>query len=337
MKKVAVVILNWNGEKLLKEFLPSVVRSIPNYAEIIIADNASNDNSVNFLKANYPQLKIIENQSNGGFAKGYNEALKLLNHPYLVLLNSDIETPNNWVEPVINFMESNPDIGAAMPKILHYKKKSNFEYAGAAGGFIDKWGYPFCRGRIFNELEEDYGQYNNNIPVFWATGACLFVRNEIFKNLNGFDEFFFAHMEEIDLCWRIQRAGFKIYAIGASHVFHLGGGTLNKLSPRKTFLNFRNNLLLLIKNDVSKGFWFRLIQKLTLDGVASLKFLLEGDFNHFFAILKAHFSFYYALPKYMKIRKKLKLELKNNNIIGIYTKSIIKSHFIQKKNCFSDL
>jgi len=280
MKKVAVVVLNWNGEKLLKEFLPSVINSLPIYAEVIIADNASDDNSIQFLKEHFPEVKIIKNKSNGGFAKGYNEALKTVNNPYIVLLNSDIETPNYWIEPVINAMELNPEIGAAMPKILQYKKKSHFEYAGAAGGFIDKWGFPFCRGRIFNELEEDHGQYNTNIPVFWASGACMFVRNELFKKLEGFDEFFFAHMEEIDLCWRIQRNGHKIYVIGESHVFHLGGGTLNKLSPRKTFLNFRNNLLLLVKNDVSKGFWFRLIKSYTRWS-RWFKILLNGNFKHF--------------------------------------------------------
>ena len=337
MKKVAVVILNWNGEKLLKEFLPSVINSIPVYAEVIIADNASDDNSIQFLKKSYPEIKILKNKSNGGFAKGYNEALKSVNNPYLVLLNSDIETPNNWVEPVIKAMELDPKIGAAMPKILQYKKKSHFEYAGAGGGFIDKWGFPFCRGRIFNELEEDRGQYNTDIPIFWATGACMFVRNDLFKKLDGFDEFFFAHMEEIDLCWRIQRNGYKIYAIGASHVYHLGGGTLNKVNSRKTFLNFRNNLLLLIKNDVSKGFWFRLIQKIILDWIGGSKFLISGNFKHFFAVLNAHLAFYQVLPRYLKIRKDLKLKLEAENIIGIYPKSIVKSHFIQKKNYFSEL
>ncbi|MBL57628.1 MAG: dTDP-Rha--alpha-D-GlcNAc-pyrophosphate polyprenol alpha-3-L-rhamnosyltransferase [Flavobacteriales bacterium] len=336
MKRVAVVILNWNGEKLLKEFLPSVVEYIPDYAEIIIADNASNDNSISFLEDNYPHIRIIKNTTNGGFAKGYNDALKQIDHHYIVLLNSDIETPENWIEPVINFMDNHPDVGAAMPKILQYKKKSHFEYAGAGGGFIDRWGYPFCRGRIFNDLEEDFGQYNSNIPIFWASGACMFVRNEVFKELNGFDEFFFAHMEEIDLCWRIQRAGYKVYAIGDSHVYHLGGGTLNKLSPRKTFLNFRNNLLLLTKNDVSRGFWLRLIQKLLLDGIAGVKFLFEGNFNHCIAIIKAHYSFFIHLPRYLKIRKTLHHQLGNNEIKGIYSDSVVRNYFLRKKRVFSE-
>ena len=335
MKKVAVVILNWNGEKLLAEFLPSVVNSIPEYTEVIIADNASSDGSVDFIKNNYPDLKIIQNATNGGFAKGYNNALKEVQNEYLVLLNSDIETPNNWVEPVIEFMEANNSVGVAMPKILQYQKKTHFEYAGAGGGFIDKWGFPFCRGRIFNELEEDKGQYDQNTPVFWATGACMFIRNELFKQLNGFDEFFFAHMEEIDLCWRIQRAGFDVYSIGASTVFHLGGGTLNKLSPQKTYLNFRNNLLLLVKNHPNRLFYVRLFQKLIFDGVAGAKFLLEGNFNHTLAVIKAHFSFYKVLPKYLKIRKQLQKDLKNEHIKGIYAKSIVIDHFLKKVKTFN--
>ena len=337
MKKVAVVILNWNGEKLLEEFLPNVVSTVPDYAEVIIADNASSDNSIQYLKNNFPELRIIQNSSNGGFAKGYNEALKEVDHEYLVLLNSDIETPNNWIEPVIEFMEANADVGAAMPKIRQYKNKPYFEYAGAAGGFIDKWGFPFCRGRLFNELEKDETQYNDNSPVFWATGACMFVKNDLFKKLNGFDEFFFAHMEEIDLCWRIQRAGYSIYSIGTSHVYHLGGGTLNKLSPRKTFLNFRNNLLLLTKNHPKKGFVLRMLQKLILDGLAGFKFLLEGDIKHMFAVIKAHFSFYACLPKYLKVRKELRSTLTNEIILGVYNGSIAKEHFLSKKKRFTDL
>lgn len=265
MFSVAVVILNWNGKNLLQEFLPSVINSLPDYAELIIADNASSDDSVAFIKQHYPQLQVINNAFNGGFAKGYNDALKNLEHEYLVLLNSDIETPQGWIEPVIEFMQANPQAGAAMPKIKQQVKKTYFEYAGAAGGYIDYLGYPFCRGRIFEELEKDEEQYNDITTVFWATGACMFVRNEIYKKLGGFDEFFFAHMEEIDLCWRIQRLGFSIHAIGTSEVYHVGGGTLNKTSPRKTFLNFRNNLLLLVKNETSRSLLFIILAKLFLD------------------------------------------------------------------------
>ena len=337
MKKVAVVILNWNGLELLRSYLPSVIDSLPEYAELIIADNASTDKSIDFIKANFSEIKIIQNKSNGGFAKGYNDALKNVNNKFLVLLNSDIETPNNWIEPVIDFMEANPKTGAAMPKILQLKNKTHFEYAGAAGGFIDKWGFPFCRGRIFNELEEDLGQYDNNEPVFWATGACMFVRNDIYKKLGGFDEFFFAHMEEIDLCWRIQRLGFNINAIGNSKVYHLGGGTLNKISPQKTFLNFRNNLLLLTKNHPREGFLKIITQKIILDGIAGLKFLLEGNFKHTLAIINAHFAFWYSFPRYLKIRKQLNFQLSNKPVKGLFKASIIKEHFIKKKRKFSDI
>ena len=337
MKKVAVVILNWNGEELLKKFLPSVAETLPEYAELIVADNASTDGSINFLHTSYPGIKIIQNTTNGGFAKGYNDALKHVHNEYVVLLNSDIETPNNWIEPIIEFMDKNVDVGAAMPKILQYKKKTHFEYAGASGGYIDRWGYPFCRGRIFDTLEEDQGQYDTNQPVFWATGACMFVRNEAYKKLNGFDEFFFAHMEEIDLCWRMQRAGYSVYTIGESHVYHLGGGTLNKLSPRKTFLNFRNNLLLLVKNYPSQKFLLKMTQKLLLDGLAGLKFLLEGNIKHFFAVLKAHMSFYGNLKKYLTIRKQLKQQLTKKEITGIYKSSIAKDYFLSKKTKYSSL
>ncbi len=337
MKKVAVVILNWNGEELLKKFLPSVAETLPQYAELIVADNASTDGSINFLNTIYPNIKIIQNTTNGGFAKGYNDALKHVHNEYIILLNSDIETPNNWIEPIIEFMDKNMDVGAAMPKILQYKKKTHFEYAGASGGYIDQWGYPFCRGRIFDTLEEDHGQYDTNQPVFWATGACMFVRNEAYKKLNGFDEFFFAHMEEIDLCWRMQRAGYLVYTIGESHVYHLGGGTLNKLSPRKTFLNFRNNLLLLVKNYPSQNFLLKMTQKILLDGLASLKFLSEGNVKHFFAVLKAHMSFYGNLKKYLKIRKQLKQQLSKKEITGIYASSIAKDYFFSKKTKYSSL
>ena len=337
MKKVAVVILNWNGVKMLEEYLPSVVNSMPEYAEVIIADNASTDSSVDFIKNTYPDLKIITNKTNGGFAKGYNDALKELNHEYLVLLNSDIETPKKWVEPVIEFMESNTDIGAAMPKILQLKKKTHFEYAGAAGGYIDKWGFPFCRGRIFEELEQDIGQYNDNKEIFWASGACMFVRNKIYKELGGLDEFFFAHMEEIDLCWRIKRNGYKIYAVGNSHVYHLGGGTLKKVNPEKTFLNFRNNLLMLIKNHPSKGFVLLIFQKLILDGIASIKFLFEGKPRHALSVLKAHFSVYANFNKFIKIRKELKAEFILDEVTQIYPKLIIWDFFKRKKKKFSEL
>lgn len=337
MKKVGVVILNWNGVALLKKFLPSVVESLPDYAEVIIADNASTDGSVEFVRSAYPTVRIIQNKENGGFAKGYNDALENLDHELFVLLNSDIETPNNWIEPIAELMFEDPTIGAAMPKILQQSKKTHFEYAGAAGGFIDKWGFPFCRGRIFNDLEEDLGQFDDDVDVFWATGACMFVRNEVFKKLGGFDEFFFAHMEEIDLCWRIQRLGYKIKAVGKSKVYHVGGGTLNKISPRKTYLNFRNNLLLLLKNHPPKHFKRILFQKMVMDGVASFKFLVEGNFRHSWAVLLGHFSFYKVFGKYWKLRKSLEEDLGHGKTAVVFNKSIVVVYFLKGVKFFQKL
>lgn len=337
MKKVAVVILNWNGVKMLEEYLPSVVNSCPDYAEVILADNASTDNSVAFVQENYPNLRIVTNSENHGFAKGYNDALKNIDHEYIVLLNSDIETPNNWIEPVIEFMESRPDVGIAMPKIRQIADKSSFEYAGAGGGYIDKLGYPFCRGRLFDALELDENQYNDNKEIFWATGACMFVRNQLFRELGGLDEFFFAHMEEIDFCWRAKRAGSLVYSIGTSHVYHLGGGTLKKLNPKKTFLNFRNNLLMLLKNHPSKGLIPTVFKKLILDGIAGVKFLIEGRPMHTIAIIKAHFSFYANLSKYLKIRKELKVKFGDQKVSMIYQNLIIWDYFKKGNKKFSDL
>lgn len=337
MKKLAVVILNWNGEKMLEEYLPSVINSCPEYAEVILADNASTDNSVRFVQENYPDLRIIVNQENHGFARGYNDALKGVNHEYIVLLNSDIETPKNWIEPVFDFMESNPDVGIAMPKIHQIADKNSYEYAGAGGGFIDKLGYPFCRGRLFDTLEKDNGQYNTNLEVFWATGACMFVRNDLFKKLGGLDEFFFAHMEEIDFCWRAKRAGHQVYSIGNAHVYHLGGGTLKKLNPKKTYLNFRNNLLMLIKNHPSKGFASTIFKKLILDGIAGVKFLLQGNIGHTIAIIKAHFSMYANFSKYMKIRKQLQKDYGDAPVSKVYQNLIIWDYFKKKKTKYSDL
>nr|MBP8033086.1 glycosyltransferase family 2 protein [Bacteroidia bacterium] len=245
--KVAVVILNWNGKPFLEKFLPTVLQ-YSSGAQIIVADNQSSDDSVAFLKTQFPQVSVILNPSNDGFATGYNLALKQVKAEYYVLLNSDVEVTENWLQPIIKLMDENLKVAACQPKILDYNHPSKFEYAGAAGGFIDKYGYPFCRGRIFNVLEEDKAQYDTAKEVFWATGACMFVRAEAFWKVGGFDDDYFAHMEEIDVCWRMKNIGYQIYVEPSSKVYHVGGGTLNKLSPRKTFLNFRNNLTTLTKN-----------------------------------------------------------------------------------------
>ncbi len=333
MIKVAVVILNWNGRSYLEQFLPSVLRNSPDYAQIIVADNASTDDSVSFLKEKYPQIEIIINKENGGYAKGYNDALKLIKAEYYILLNSDIEVSKNWIEPIIDFMDKKPNVAACQPKILDFHRKTHFEYAGAGGGFIDKYAYPFCRGRIFQELEQDNGQYNNVKEVFWASGACMFVRADIFHKLKGLDNDFFAHMEEIDFCWRAKNNDYQIYYHPESVVYHVGGGTLHKSNPRKTYLNFRNNFFLLYKNLEKNQLFVVFAWRLVLDGVAGLKFLLEGNWRDAIAVIKAHYHFYIAIGSLKKKRK----DLKHKKVDQIYQRNIVYEHFIKKIKTFNQL
>jgi GT2 family glycosyltransferase len=335
--KVVVVILNWNGKKFLEKFLPSVVAFNPSYSQIIIADNASTDDSIAFLKSDYPQITIIQNTSNGGFAKGYNDSLSKVDAEYYVLLNSDVEVTENWIEPLITLMDADKSIAACQPKIKAFDNKKCFEYAGAAGGYMDKYGYPFCRGRILDFIEEDKGQYNDTREIFWATGACLFVRAECFRLVKGFDDDFFAHMEEIDLCWRLKNRGYKIMYVAESTVYHVGGGTLNKTSPKKTYLNFRNNLQLLVKNHPPKYFILKLLWRMNLDGIAGVKFLLSGQFSHFIAVLKAHKSFYGSLGKTFRKRRELKSQITSYTTTAVYLHSIIADYYIRGKKTFSEI
>lgn len=327
--KIAVVILNWNGKELLQKFLPSVIEHSQE-ATIYVADNASSDDSVAFIKENYPKISIIQNTKNGGYAKGYNDALKYLDEDIFCLLNSDIEVSNNWLSPILSEFEDNESTVIIQPKILDYNNKTHFEYAGAAGGFIDKYGYPYCRGRIFNTIEEDKNQYNNK-EIFWASGACFFIRKETFKTLNGFDESFFAHQEEIDLCWRTFNLGLKTKYISESTVYHVGGATLQNTNPKKTFLNFRNSLFTVTKN-ASGNLFLIIFIRLVLDGLAGIKFLLELKFSHIVAIIKAHFSFYSHLPKLLKQRKALQ---KQKNYY--HKTSIVYNYFVLKKRTFNRL
>jgi len=331
--KVAVVILNWNGKRFLEKFLPLLIQYNSPIAEIIIADNASDDDSVDFLKKYYPDIRIIQNTENGGFAKGYNDALSQVDAEYYVLLNSDIEVTVNWIDPVIDLMDKDKSIAACQPKIRSFNNKEEYEYAGAAGGYIDKYGYPFCRGRIFQSLEKDEGQYDDVAEIFWATGACMFVRAELYHKLGGLDNDFFAHMEEIDFCWRLKNTGYKIVYCPYSLIFHVGGGTLPKNNSRKTFLNFRNNFFLLYKNLPSGKLFPVFFVRFFLDGLAGMKFLFEGDFKDVFAVTKAHFSFYFSIGK---LRKKRKL-IKHSDVSCIYRKSIVFEHYINKKNSFVQL
>ncbi|MES2515094.1 MAG: glycosyltransferase family 2 protein [Bacteroidota bacterium] len=337
LNKVAVVILNWNGKSFLEKFLPQVIKYSTN-AQIIVADNQSTDDSIAFLKEKFPQVRIIENAENGGFAKGYNMALKDVEAEYYVLLNSDVEVMPNWIEPIIALMDSNKKISACQPKILDYNQRNRFEYAGAAGGFMDKYGYPFCRGRIFNVLEEDKAQYDTTMEVFWATGACMFVRSDVFWKVGGFDNDYFAHMEEIDLCWRMKNNGYQVYVEPKSVVYHVGGGTLNKLSPRKTFLNFRNNLITVTKNAAPRFLMFKIVYRMILDGVAAFKFLLEGNGAHFVAVIKAHFSFYGSLSATLKKRKTMReMEGFKDSTQGVYEKNIVYLHFLKGVKKYSEL
>jgi GT2 family glycosyltransferase len=324
--KTAVVILNWNGKDWLEKFLPNVI-SESSDATVIVADNNSSDDSIKFLEENYPDIRIIQNDENFGYAKGYNLSLKQIDAEYFVLLNSDIEVTKDWISPIIKLMESDKTISACQPKLLDYNNKNKFEYAGASGGFIDKFGYPFCRGRIFDNLEEDKGQYNYAKEVFWATGACLFVRASHFWEVGGLDEDFFAHQEEIDLCWRLKNKGYKIMVEPKSVVYHVGGGTLNVGSPFKTHLNFRNNLYMMFKNLPLSSLFIIIPIRLVLDGIAAITFLSnKKGISHLFAVMKAHFAFYFEIPKLIAKRRKIsqKCSLTGKTNYSILVKNKLK-------------
>ncbi|HQO50789.1 MAG TPA: glycosyltransferase family 2 protein, partial [Bacteroidales bacterium] len=326
----AVVILNYNGKRFLERFLPGVISRSAHMAEIIVADNASTDGSVRFMQEHFPQVRLILNDRNGGFAAGYNEALAQVDTEYYVLLNSDIEVGEGWLEPLLEMMETDASIAACQPKLLSFADKAYFEYAGAAGGFIDKFGYPFCRGRLFQNVEKDEGQYDTALEVFWASGACMFVRSDLYHRMGGLDADFFAHMEEIDFCWRLKNVGYKIMYCPDSEVYHIGGGTLPKNSPRKTYLNFRNNLSMLFKNLPPSFFAYVIFTRLFLDGVASLKFLIEGGWGDFFAVLRAHAHFYRKIPALRAKRRKINPQA----VSRVYKKNIVVEYFLKRKMTF---
>ena len=330
--KIAIVILNWNGQKLLEQFLPSIVNFSSEEAVIYIADNASTDSSIEFTQKNYPSIKIVQNTINGGYAKGYNDALKFINADIYCLLNSDVEVTKNWLKPIIDVFETEEKTAIVQPKLLDFKDKTRFEYAGAAGGYIDLFGYPYCRGRVFNFLETDKGQFNDTTNIFWASGACLFIRSEVYHQLKGFDEDYFAHQEEIDLCWRTQNNGYQVKYVGKSKVYHVGGATLKETNPHKTFLNFRNSLINVAKNVPKKWFLFVLISRLILDGVAGLKFIFELRPIHSLAIIKAHFSFYKNFNKSLNKRKKV--SKKQNYYRHI---SVVWQYFVLGRKEFKNL
>ncbi|RKT02046.1 glycosyltransferase family 2 protein [Chryseobacterium defluvii] len=301
-ERLAIVILNWNGKNWLEKFLPSVIR-FSEKASVYVIDNLSTDDSVNFLQTHFPDVKIVINEQNYGFAGGYNEGLQKIDATYYCLLNSDVEVTENWIGPVLELFEKDPEISAIQPKVLSYHTKNFFEFAGAAGGLIDNLGYPYCRGRIFDDVEEDKGQYDDETEIFWASGCCLFIRSEDFWKQNGFDARFFAHQEEIDLCWRLINSGKKIYYTGKSKIYHVGGGTLHKQNPQKTYLNIRNNLSMMLKNlPFPKLIWL-LFFRLCLDGLAGIYFGFKNGLPHLWAVVRAHFGFYGQAAATWKLRQ----------------------------------
>ncbi|OPB94717.1 glycosyltransferase family 2 protein [Elizabethkingia ursingii] len=319
--KIAIAILNWNGKSWLEKFLPNVLANSQS-AEVYVIDNASTDDSVAYISTHFPSVKIVINQQNHGFAGGYNEGLKQIHADIYCLLNSDVEVTSGWLDPISALFEKNQDIAAIQPKVLDYNRKNFFEFAGAGGGLIDNLGYPYCRGRIFENVEEDKGQYNDETEIFWASGCCLFIRSEDFWIQNGFDARFFAHQEEIDLCWRLKNSGRKIYYTGKSTIYHVGGGTLQKQNPRKTYLNIRNNLSMMLKNLPSDKLYLIFI-RLCLDGVAGIYFMFKHGFSHTWAVIRAHFGFYAQLPGTLKLRQQ-------NQIKDYYqSKWLIFKHFLK--------
>lgn len=335
---VAVVILNWNTSDLLNRFLPLVInRSQGEGIEIIVADNGSTDNSVEMVRATFPGVKVLQFEKNHGFAGGYNLALKQIDADYTILLNSDVEPGENWLSPLIDWMQNQPQMAACMPKIKSLENRSHFEYAGAAGGFIDRLGYTFCRGRLFNVIEEDKGQYEVPGEVFWASGAALMVRTHLFNDSGGLDEHFFAHMEEIDWCWRMKNRGWQIGYVPASEVFHLGGGTLSHMSSKKTMLNFRNNLFMLFRNLPEPKFHRRLLTRMLLDGAAAVKFLFSGEWQHAGAVLSAHFRFYQSLQRLREERTHLTKDGIKEQHTGMYPGSIVYDFFIKGIKKFLEL
>ncbi len=335
LPKVSVVILNWNGKNFLEKFLPSVIASTYNNLQIIIADNASTDGSVSFVKDKYPQIEIIVNTTNEGFAKGYNTALKQISSEYYVLLNTDVEVTPMWIEPIIALMEARKDMAACQPKILSYNNKKQFEYAGASGGWIDQFGYPFGRGRIFDLCELDQGQYDAIEPVFWASGAAMFIRSSAFHAVSGFDVNFFAHQEEIDLCWRLQLAGYKIYVQPASIIYHVGGGTLPMGDKRKVYLNFRNNLVMLTKNLPLQERLWKILFRVGLDSIAAWKGLLSGSGITFIAIAKAHLHYWRWM--FFTQYKRAHPPMSTSKLIGVYKGLIIWDYFIKRRKTFSEI
>ena len=328
---IAVVILNWNGKHLLEEYLPDVVQNSKE-ATIYLVDNASTDDSVAYLKQSHPNVKLVQLIDNHGYAGGYNKALEQIDEPIPILMNNDVRPTEGWLRPIIRCFQEEKDVAAIQPKILADDQRDHFEYAGASGGYIDHLGYPYCRGRLFDHLEKDEGQYDDEVDIFWASGACLAIRKEVFIRVNGFDEDYFAHQEEIDLCWRIKNLGYRIKVVPTSVVYHLGGGTLNKLNPRKTYYNFRNSLFNLLKNAPLKRYKKLIIKRMLLDAIAVIQFLLLIRWKHALMVLRAHFDYY-------GYKKRILNKRRSSNTIDDYyhSKNIVFKFFVQGKKRFTNI
>lgn len=336
MDKIAVVILNWNGCDMLRNFLPSVIR-FSEGATIYVADNGSTDTSVEVLSTEFPSVSIIELHRNYGFAEGYNQAFRQIQAEYVVLLNSDVEVTERWLTPLVSYMDNHPEASACQPKLHSWRNKGQFEYAGAAGGFIDHYGYPYCRGRIMNTVENDRGQYDSAVPIFWATGAALFIRLADYVKVGGLDERFFAHMEEIDLCWRLRARGKQIVCIPESTVYHVGGATLKRENPRKTFLNFRNNLIMLYKNLPSDELNYVMRVRGVLDYVAALSFLLKLQFPNALAVWRARKEFHLLKQTYASVREENLRKTSAGTIPERTKNSILAQYYLCGKKYFSQL
>ncbi len=337
-KKVAVVILNWNGAAWLEKFLPSVVKHSPmEVADVIVADNGSTDASLTLLQYHFPTVQVIRFDKNYGFAEGYNLSIAQLSHPYTVLLNSDVEVTDGWLDAPLDLLEKDPTVAAVQPKIIAERERSRFEYAGASGGFMDKYGYPFCRGRLFATIEKDKGQYDSPIDVLWATGACLFIRTDVYKAVGGLDATFFAHQEEIDMCWRMRNRGWRLVCTPQSVVYHVGGGTLNAESPRKTFLNFRNNLLMLYKNLPENELASVMRLRTLLDYVAALKFLIDGHWKNAKAVYEARREFHKLLPSYKAVRKANLQATVAAKIPELKSYSLLWQYYIRRHKHYDEL
>ncbi|MDD4759727.1 MAG: glycosyltransferase family 2 protein [Bacteroidaceae bacterium] len=334
-KKISVIILNWNGAAMMRRFLPSVVEHSAE-AEVIVADNGSTDDSLEMLKEEFPTIRVIPFEKNYGFAEGYNKALEKIETPYALLLNDDVEVTRDWLVPLLTFMESHPKVAACQPKLLSEKQRDHFEYAGACGGFLDYLGYPYCRGRMMEVVEKDEGQYDTPCAIFWGSGAALMVRTAIYKEVGGLDRRFFAHMEEIDFCWRLRSRGHEIYCIPQSTVYHVGGGTLSKSNPKKTFLNFRNNLLMLHKNMPTGQLTFVLLARYFLDHLAACKMLLSGQRNDALAVIRARYEFNHIRHEYDNIREENLRKTVTEHIPELRNSSLLFAFYFRHKHRFSD-